>query len=98
MKLGHKALIAGENEKALQIFNALLNLPPNKQSQGAQEWIGVARQRSGESAKAKAEYELYLKLYPEGEGAIRTQTAVGGVAGGHHSACANQTKQRHQED
>ena len=71
MKLGHKALIAGENEQALQIFNALLNLPPNKQSQGAQEWVGVARQRSGEYAKAKAEYELYLKLYPEGEGAIR---------------------------
>ena len=71
MKLGHKALIAGENEKALQIFNALLNLPPNKQLQGAQEWVGVARQRSGEYVKAKAEYELYLKLYPEGEGAIR---------------------------
>ena len=71
MKLGHKALTAGENEKALQLFNALLNLSPNKQSQGAQEWIGVARQRSGEYVKAKAEYELYLKLYPEGDGAIR---------------------------
>jgi tetratricopeptide (TPR) repeat protein len=71
MKLGHKALLAGENEQALRIFNAILNLPPNKQSQGAQEWIGVARQRSGEYAKAKAEYELYLKLYPSGDGAIR---------------------------
>ena len=71
MKLGHKALIAGENEQALGIFNALLNLPPNKQSQGAQEWVGVARQRSGEYVKAKAEYELYLKLYPEGDGAVR---------------------------
>lgn len=33
----------------------------------------MARQRSGEYVKAKAEYELYLKLYPEGEGAIRIQ-------------------------
>lgn len=73
MKLGHKALVAGENEQAVRIFNTLLSLPPNKQSQGAQEWIGVARQRSGEYAKAKAEYELYLKLYPEGEGAIRVR-------------------------
>jgi len=73
MKLGHKALIAGENAQALQIFNVLLNLPPNKQSQGAQEWVGVARQRSGEYEKAKAEYELYLKLYPEGEGTIRVR-------------------------
>jgi len=73
MKLGHKALIAGENEQALQIFNALLNLPPNKQSQVAQEWVGVARQRSREYVKAKAEYELYLKLYPEGEDAVRVR-------------------------
>jgi tetratricopeptide (TPR) repeat protein len=73
MKLGRKALNVGENEKALQIFNALLNLPPNKQSQAAQEWIGVARQRSREYEKAKAEYELYLKLYPEGEDAVRVR-------------------------
>ena len=73
MKQGHQALIAGENEQAVQIFNALLNLPPNKQSQGAQEWVGVARQRSREYAKAKAEYELYLKLYPEGEDAVRVR-------------------------
>ena len=73
MKLGRKALNVGENEKALQIFNALLNLPSNKQSQAAQEWVGVARQRSKEYVKAKAEYELYLKLYPEGEDAARVQ-------------------------
>ena len=73
MKLGHKALLAGDNEQALRIFNAILNLPQNKQSQGAQEWIGVARQRSGEYVKAKAEYELYLKLYPSGDGAVRIQ-------------------------
>ena len=73
MKLGRKALNAGENEKALQILNALLNLPPNKQSRGAQEWVGVARQRNREHVKAKAEYELYLKLYPEGEEAVRVR-------------------------
>jgi len=79
MKLGRKALTAGENEAALKIFNAILNLPPNKQSQWAQEWIGVARQRSGEYVKAKAEYELYLKLYPEGEGAIRIRQRLGAL-------------------
>jgi tetratricopeptide (TPR) repeat protein len=73
MKLARKALNVGENEKALQIFNALLNLSLNKQSQAAQEWVGVARQRSREYEKAKAEYELYLKLYPEGEDAVRVR-------------------------
>ena len=73
MKLGRKALNVGESEKASQIFNALLNLSPNKQSQAAQEWVGVARQRSREYEKATAEYELYLKLYPEGEDAVRVR-------------------------
>ena len=53
MKLGHKALMAGENEQALQIFNTLLNLPPDKQSQGEKEWVGDNRQQSGEYGKAK---------------------------------------------
>lgn len=73
MKLGQKALNAGENQQAVQIFNAILNLPSNKQSQGAQEWVGMARQRLGEYVKAKAEYETYLKLYPSGDGTTRVQ-------------------------
>jgi tetratricopeptide (TPR) repeat protein len=73
MKLGQQALNAGESEKAIQAFNAILKLPQNKQSQGAQEWIGMARQRSGDYVKAKAEYELYLKLYPEGAEATRVR-------------------------
>jgi hypothetical protein len=73
MGLGQQALNAGENEKAIQAFNAILALPQNRQSRGAQEWIGMARQRSGDYVKAKAEYELYLKLYPEGAEAKRVR-------------------------
>ena len=73
MKLGQQALNAGENEKAIQLFNAILSLPQTKRSQGAQEWIGMARQRGGDYVKAKAEYELYLKLYPDGAEAARVR-------------------------
>lgn len=73
LKLGHKALNAGENQQAVQVFNAILNLPSNKQTEAAQEWIGMARQRLGDYVKAKAEYETYLKLYPSGDGAARVQ-------------------------
>ncbi len=73
MKLGQQALNAGENEKAIQAFNAILALPQNRQARSAQEWIGMARQRSGDYVKAKAEYELYLKLYPEGAEAKRVR-------------------------
>ncbi len=67
------ALGAGNFEQAIAGFNQLLLLPPNQYSQEAQELIGIARERNGEQAKARAEYELYLKLFPEGAGAERVR-------------------------
>lgn len=58
------ALQHGQNEAAIGTLNRLLNLPPNRQSQAAQELVGVAREKTGELAKARAEFQLYLKLYP----------------------------------
>ncbi|UCD68879.1 MAG: hypothetical protein JSW48_01885 [Betaproteobacteria bacterium] len=65
---------------AVDTLNRLLNLPPNRFSKEAQELAGVARQLNGEVAKARAEYELYLKLYPEGEGSIRVRGRLAGLA------------------
>ena len=80
MKLGQAALAAEEPDKAVQIFNAMLNLPPNKQSQDAQEMVGVARERNGEATKAKAEYEHYLRAYPDGEGAVRVRQRLAALS------------------
>ena len=66
MAKGRDALLAGQMFAAIEAFNNVLNLPPNKYSPDAQIWIGVARERTGQIAKAKLEYELYLKLYPDG--------------------------------
>lgn len=77
---GRDALSKGDNNRAIEIYNQLLNLPPNPQSQEAQEMVGLARERNGESAKAKAEYDLYLKLYPEGEGAERVRQRLANLA------------------
>jgi tetratricopeptide (TPR) repeat protein len=60
-------------DDAINALNQLLILPPNSLSQQAQEMVGLARERSGQLAKAKAEYELYLKLYPDAEGAKRVK-------------------------
>jgi len=73
MQQGKAALDAGNHEQAVNLFNQLLFLPPNVQSQEGQELIGLARERNGELAKAKTEYELYLKLFPESEGATRVK-------------------------
>ena len=73
MALGRSALNAEALEQAVMIFNAALNLPPTRQSRDAQEMIGVARERIGDLDKARAEYEHYLKVYPDGEEAVRVR-------------------------
>jgi hypothetical protein len=78
--LGRAALGAVESEKAVLLFNAALNLPPNKQSREAQEMIGVARERTGEIDKARAEYQHYLKIYSDGEGARRVGQRLAALA------------------
>ncbi len=74
------ALAGGRNEEAISLLNQLLLLPPNKFSQDAQELIGVARERAGQSELARKEYELYLKLFPRGEGATRVQQRLASLA------------------
>ena len=74
------ALGAHENERAVLALNLALNLPPNAFSQEAQELIGIARERNGEFAKAEAEYRLYLKLYPDGPGAVRVRQDLDAMA------------------
>lgn len=71
MTQARQALAGGRNQEAVDTLNKLLLLPPNSTSQDAQELIGLAWERQGDLGRAKMEYELYLKLYSEGEGAQR---------------------------
>jgi tetratricopeptide (TPR) repeat protein len=70
---GRAALARGDNVAAIAALDQLLRLPPNRYSQDAQEYIGLARERAGEAIAARKEYELYLRLYPTGESADRVR-------------------------
>ena len=76
MEKSRAALARGDNASAIALLDKLLRLPPNKYSQDAQEYIGLARQRAGETAAARKEYELYLSLYPTGDGADRVRQRI----------------------
>lgn len=73
MERGRAALTRGDNASAINTFDQLLRLPPNRHSQEAQELIGLAHERNGEPDQAKNEYAQYLRLYPEGEGTERVR-------------------------
>lgn len=75
------ALAAKNNDAAVDALNKLLLLPPNDYTQDGQEWVGVARERSGQTDKAKVEYDLYLRLYPNGDGAARVAERLNDLSG-----------------
>jgi len=90
---GRQALTEQRWQEAADILNQVLLLPPNPSSQEAQELIGSVWEGLRQPEKARIEYQLYLKLYPNAEGAARvTQrlTAMGGakVDTGNKSASA----------
>ena len=102
MVQGRDALAAKNNEAAVDALNKLLLLPPNDYTQDGQEWIGVARERAGQPDKAKVEYDLYLRLYPEGDGAARVAQRLNGLSGtgsnGKPMAVSDEKKQAAHHD
>jgi outer membrane biosynthesis protein TonB len=71
-----KALADNDLPRAINRLNRTLGLPTNAQTEAAQALIGEVREKNGEIAKAKAEYELYLKLYPKGADANRIEARL----------------------
>ena len=58
---------------ALDRLNQVLGLPPNAASREAQELAGRVRLKVGDYPQARAEFELFLKLYPTGADAERVR-------------------------
>jgi hypothetical protein len=88
---GKRALTGGELSQAVQIFTKVLQKTDDEPAEVAQELLGVARERNGQTAHAKAAYEQYLERYPEGEGATRVRqrlTALTASTSGRSSITA----------
>ena len=64
---------------AIQLFTKVLKYPENEYSAEAQEFLGLARQKGGQLAQARAEYEDYLRRYPSGEGSDRVKQRLAGI-------------------
>ncbi|MDD5030070.1 MAG: hypothetical protein PHH58_11310 [Rhodoferax sp.] len=56
----------GQYDGATESLNKLLSLPPSNSSRKAQELAGLARLNAGDKTRAAREFELFLKLYPQG--------------------------------
>jgi hypothetical protein len=73
---GRKALRARDYPQAVQVLTKLQRQPEFPERAEVQEMLGLARERAGEVAQAKAEYEEYLRRYPKGPAADRIRTRL----------------------
>jgi len=73
MQEARRLMMAGDLSRAIQYYTKILQLPPNEFQRDAQEFLGLARERNGQIAHAKAEYERYIALYPDDEHSERVQ-------------------------
>lgn len=71
-----KALRAHQYPEAIEMFTKLQRQPEFPERAATQELLGLARERAGEIAHAKAEYEEYLRRYPHGPAADRVRTRL----------------------
>ncbi len=71
MNQGRQAMTANDYPQAIRVFTKVLQHPGHKYLPEAKELLGLARERNKQLAHARAEYEEYLRLYPQGEGAER---------------------------
>jgi tetratricopeptide (TPR) repeat protein len=71
-----KAMRARDYPIAVQVLTKLQRQPEFPERADVQEMLGLARERSGEIAHAKAEYEEYLRQYPKGPAADRIRNRL----------------------
>jgi hypothetical protein len=53
-------------DAAIRLYTKLLEYPEHPARPQAQEYLGLARERKGQLAQAKLEYQEYLRRYPDG--------------------------------
>lgn len=88
-------LAAGEPLPALEALNALLDQPPGPATREAQALAGQAWEAAGLPERARAEYETFLKLYPEGDDAEAVRHRLAGLPAGTAAPVASAEPSAH---
>jgi len=73
LQAANRALADEDYGRAIALYTQIAADPDDADRAAALELLGVARERKGQLAQAKAAYEEYLQWYPGTEGAARVQ-------------------------
>ncbi|MGI9205425.1 MAG: hypothetical protein ACR2Q3_15530, partial [Woeseiaceae bacterium] len=67
------ALLQQDYATSISVYEQLLAEPGADHRRQAREFLGVAREKNGESAQARAEFQAYLDEFPDGPESQRVQ-------------------------
>jgi tetratricopeptide (TPR) repeat protein len=81
----------GDYADAIAALDSLLNLPPNSITRKAQQLIGVTRLKSGDTQRARGEFETFLKLYPAGADSEQVRQYLANLPSATESSKARKT-------
>ena len=98
MEEARQSMAKKDYSHAIALYTKILEHPNHPYRQDAQEYLGLARERNGQLAQAKAEYEAYLKIYPKGEGADRVRQRLSGLLTAKAPARKELPKAAHHKD
>jgi len=79
MKAARQAMTGKKYSRAIALLTHLLQTGDSSQQKDSQELLGLAYERKGQLAHAKAEYENYLRQYPKGKETQRVQQRLSGL-------------------
>ena len=71
MEEADRAMLAGDLDRAVALYTNIVGGPDGPETRAALEKLGVARERKGQLAHAKAIYQDYLQRYPGSAQAAR---------------------------
>ena len=66
-------------DTAIRLYTRLLEFPEHPARPQAQEYLGLARERKGQLAQAKVEYQEYLNRYPDGADAAAVRQRLAAI-------------------
>jgi hypothetical protein len=75
---GRDALLAADFDRAIRTYARVLAMPGEHGAE-AREYLGLARERNMQPEYARAEYQQYLRDFPDGEGAARVRQRLNGL-------------------
>ncbi|MCK5359564.1 MAG: SPOR domain-containing protein, partial [Gammaproteobacteria bacterium] len=73
------SLVDKKYSHAIALFTKILRYPAHKYTQQSLELLGLAREKNGQMAHARAEYEEYLRMYGDSEDAERVDQRLKGI-------------------